>query len=66
MRKMGEGGLKRMENIGSFGGFQGTIYVRTLVFFCKHLPLALGVENVGEGYEDKWEEEEEVFDSIEG
>ena len=27
--------------------------------------LPWGVDTVGEGSEDKWEEEEEVFDSIE-
>ena len=26
----------------------------------------LGIKNVGEASKDKWEEEEEVFDSIEG
>ena len=63
---MGEGGLKRMDNFGSFGIFQGTNYGRTLCVFCQHLPLALGVETVLEGSRDNWEEEEEVFGLTEG
>ena len=67
MRTMGEGGLKRMDHFGSFGGFQGTNSGRTLNVFCQHLPFSLGgVETVGEGSKYKCEEEEDFFDSIEG
>ena len=41
------GGLKRMDNFGSFGGFQGTNYGRTLDVLCQHLHLALGGQNCG-------------------
>ena len=58
MRKMGEGGLNIMDDFGSFGGFQGTDSGRTLGVFCQHIPLEVS--------EDKWKEEEEVFNFIEG
>ena len=38
----GIGELKRMDDFGSFGGFQGTNSARTLGVFCQHLYLALG------------------------
>ena len=66
MKKMGEGGLNRMDDFGSFGIFQGTNYGRVVGIFYQHLPLALGVETVGEGSKYKWEEEEEFFCLIEG
>ena len=47
MRTMGEGGIKRMENFGSFSSFQGTNSGRTLGVFCQHLPLALRGRDCG-------------------
>ena len=47
MRKIGEGGLKRMEKFGSFGGFQGKNYGITLGSFYQHVPLALGDKYCG-------------------
>ena len=40
---MGEGGLKRMDDFGSFGGIQVTNSGRTLSVFYQHTPLSLGV-----------------------
>ena len=39
---MGEGGLKRMDNFGSFSGFQGTNYGRKLGVLFQYIPLDLG------------------------
>ena len=46
-RAMGEGGLKTMEDFGSFGGFQGNNSGRTLGVLFQHLPLALGGPDCG-------------------
>ena len=41
------GGIKRMDDFGSFGGFHGKNYGRTLGVFCQPLTLALGVRYCG-------------------
>ena len=47
MRTMGEGRFKRMDNLGSFGGFQETNSGITLDAFCQNLPSALGGRDCG-------------------
>ena len=61
MRTMGEGELKRIDEFGSFRGFQGTNSGITLGVFCQHPPFSLGVETVVEVSEDNCKEEEEVL-----
>ena len=44
---MVEGVLKRIDDFGSFGGFQRTNFGRKFYVFCQHLTLDLGGQACG-------------------
>ena len=58
MRTMVEGGLKRMENFEALAVLKERIMEEHWVYSFSTYLWSWGVETVGEGSEDKWEEEE--------